>query len=411
MFRRSRSQGDEPVANKLSGAAEPNVLKVTRPGGSGEDDATEWTWTADGMTPAQPDETNLDADLEPGEETGPEDMTRSLSPEELQAELEREAEEFGLTGDNPTALYGPNGEDVASLLDSLPTIDDALAEKIADAYEAIPAAERKVARSVIGRRHRGGQHDYELDMAERAVADWLSSLKFFDPGDAELYAVVADAATDAVDALVLEDELADADFATLYGAWSEVMDTDDDTVEDAGAESEAGSEDREPAAETGADEVEIGPLGPNTDLLATFLDRLAGLESVQIVALVERWRKQPKEDLKVAHRALQDLADEDKTWREQMRLAQEEVFAWMEGRTTAYMEHFATARQDAQLRESAGPVVADAVAALAMADILEDEDADVLYAPWAEVVGEPELPVYEDDEPEDEPDDASEDEV
>ena len=37
-------------------------------------------------------------------------------------------------------------------------------------------------------------------------------------------------------------------------------------------------------------------------------------------------------------------------------------------------------------------------AALAMADILEAEDAETLYAPWAEAIGEPALPSYEDDE-------------
>jgi hypothetical protein len=43
-------------------------------------------------------------------------------------------------------------------------------------------------------------------------------------------------------------------------------------------------------------------------------------------------------------------------------------------------------------------VVADSVAALAMADMLEPEDAETLYASWAEVVGEPALPTYEDED-------------
>jgi hypothetical protein len=42
--------------------------------------------------------------------------------------------------------------------------------------------------------------------------------------------------------------------------------------------------------------------------------------------------------------------------------------------------------------------VADAIAALVMADMLEPEDAETLYAPWAETVGQPALPTYEDDE-------------
>jgi hypothetical protein len=394
MFRRVKRQGDEPHANELTGAAEPNVLKLSK------SDDTEWAWTADGMTPIEPADENFVEDEPAAAESKKPDMT----PEELQAELQRQAEEFGLTGDNPVGLYGPNGADVAAILDSLPEIDDETAEAIADAYESIPEAERKVAQSVVRRRHRGGRWAYELDLAERGVADWVASLKFTDDGYAGLYAVVANAATDAVDAIILEEELADADFDTLYAAWSEVMDEDDEDAEadnDAGAgesaDAAAGSAE---AAELEADEGEAadeGPFGPNTELVVKFLEKLAGLDAAQIATLVETWRDQPKEELRVAHRALQALADEEKLWREQLRLAQEEVFAWMESRTTTYLEHFATTKDDAQVREIAGPVVADSVAALTMADVLEPQDAVVLYAPWSYVIGEPELPSYEED--------------
>jgi hypothetical protein len=404
MFRRIKRQGDEPLANELSGAGEPNTLKLTKPGKEGESEATEWAWTADGMTPMESEDAEFedDDDLEK-----PKGAEPTMTPEELQAELQRQAEEFGLTGDNPIGLYGPHGEDVAGLLNSLPEIDDETAEAIADAYEAIPEAERKVAQSVVRRRHRGGKWFYELDIAERGISDWLSSLKIFDPNDAEMYAIVANAATDAVDALILEDELADADFDTLYGAWSEVMDLEDDetaaedeaTTPEAAASPDAEAKGKSDDQPEDAAENE-GPFGPNTELVIQFLDKLVGLDGAQIVELVSGWRDQPKDELRVAHRALQALADEDHTWREQLRLAQEEVFAWMESRTTKYLEHFATTKEDARARESAGPVVADAVAALVMADVLEDEDAEILYAPWAELIGEPALPTYEDEESE-----------
>jgi hypothetical protein len=404
MFRRIKRQGDEPLANELSGAGEPNTLKLTKPGKEGESEATEWAWTADGMTPMESEDAEFedDDDLEK-----PKGAEPTMTPEELQAELQRQAEEFGLTGDNPIGLYGPHGEDVAGLLNSLPEIDDETAEAIADAYEAIPEAERKVAQSVVRRRHRGGKWFYELDIAERGISDWLSSLKIFDPNDAEMYAIVANAATDAVDALILEDELADADFDTLYGAWSEVMDLEDDetaaedeaTTPEAAASPDAEAKGKSDDQPEDAAENE-GPFGPNTELVIQFLDKLVGLDGAQIVELVSGWRDQPKDELRVAHRALQALADEDHTWREQLRLAQEEVFAWMESRTTKYLEHFATTKEDARARESAGPVVADAVAALVMADVLEDEDAEILYAPWAELIGEPGLPTYEDEESE-----------
>ena len=69
----------------------------------------------------------------------------------------------------------------------------------------------------------------------------------------------------------------------------------------------------------------------------------------------------------------------------------------MDGRATTYHDN-PLASDNARVRETAGPVVADAVAALVMADMLEPEDAEALYAAWFDVVGAPELPAYEDDE-------------
>jgi hypothetical protein len=311
---------------------------------------------------------------------------------ELEAELQRQAEEFGLAAADPISLYGPNGEEVAALIESLADMDDDLAEEIADSYELTPEAERKVAQSVIRRRHRSGKLWMELETAEGAVADWFSALGLVEDEDIELYSIVADAATDAVDALVLIDELADADYTTLYGPWSEVMDVDEDEEES--------EEKAEPEAEMESEEE--GEFGPNTALVTELLTKLGTLDTATTAELIDVWREQSKEDLRLAHRSLQALADESEKWREQMRLAQEEVFAWMDRGATRFNKLRAAAGDWARTREIAGPAVADAVAALVMADVLETDDATTLYAPWAKVIGEPDMPVYE-DEPEEQP--------
>jgi hypothetical protein len=390
MFRRYKK--DEGAPNKLIDQSEPNKL----------------TWTSGDGAPIDPDVAAFlgeEPDDEPGQENAEDELDTRTPAEraaDLDAELQREAEEFGLTGSNPTEMYGPNGEDVAALLDSLADIDDQTAESIADAYEAIPAAERKVAQSVVRRRYRGARES-ELWAAEHAVSDWLAAMQL-EGDDLALYSIVADAATDAVDALVLEDELADVDFNTLYDAWSEVMDSEeeDGDPEESGAEAAepakgSGSKKTEAVEKNAADEAEEdGEFGPNTELVLRFLTKLAGLSAAETTELVTAWRRQPKEELSISHRHLQALADEDHKWREQLRLAQEEVFAWMNGRSEKRDYAFGTANSLARVREIAGP--ADAVAALAMADILEAEDAETLYAPWAEAIGEPALPSYEDDE-------------
>jgi hypothetical protein len=243
------------------------------------------------------------------------------------------------------------------------------------------------------------------------VADWFSALGLVEDAEIDLYSVVAAAATDAVDALVLVDELADEDFNTLYEPWADVMDVEEDEAEgedgdaeEAGeAEVEDSAEAEEPDEESEAD-AEKGEFGPNTVLVTELLTNLGTLDEEVIAELIDTWREQSKDDLKVAHRSLQALADESNKWREQMRLAQEEVFSWMEGGATRFNMLRGSAGDWARTREIAGPAVADAVAALVMADMLESEDAATLFAPWAKVVGEPTLPVYEDEGDEDEAD-------
>jgi hypothetical protein len=386
MFKRNKpkSKAKGPVANQLKGAAKanvlkaggstkPNVLKAGKPGKSKVERDDELEETTDSRTPAQ-----RRADLE--------------------AELQRQAEEFGLTALDPVNLYGPNGEEVAALVDSLADLDDETAEAIADAYESVPEAERKVAQSVVRRRHRNGKLWGEVDTAERAVADWLTSMALENEDDAALYEIVAAAATDAVDALVLEDELADSDFTTLYGPWSEVMDSDEDEDAEEEAEEKGSAEAEENAEDAEDDAKDEGEFGPNTALIGEFLTKLGALNAAQTAELVAAWREQPKENLRVAHRSLQDLADESKRWREQMRLAQEEIFTWMEGEDSKYLERSHAPKEEIRLRESAGPALADAVAALVMTDMLDADEAETLYAAWAEVVGEPALPQYEEDE-------------
>ena len=409
---KSAKSGPVATSGKSAGTAKSN--KSNKSARSIEEEAPAkrgFGWKIAGLL-ARP-EPELDFEEDP-EQDALDAKEAARRKADLQAELERQAEEFGLVASDPVSLYGPNGLEVAALLDSLADIDDELADEIADSYELTPEAERKVAQSVIRRRHRGGKLGMELDTAERAVSEWLSALALAEDEDIALYNVVADAAIDAVDALVLVDELADEDFNTLYTSWADVMDDENDeddeevAEEEEADEAEARDEDGEEEEEDEEAEPE-GEFGPNTVLVTELLTKLGTLDSEPVVELIEVWREQPKEDLRLAHHALQDLADESSKWREQMRLAQEEVFAWMEGGATRFNKIRGSAAEWARTREIAGPAVADAVAALVMADMLEAEDAAVLFDPWSKVIGEPALPVYDEDDLEDEDDGDEED--
>jgi hypothetical protein len=370
MFGRGKAKG--PVANKLTREAEPNTLSWVAT------DAETGAETAD-------DEFLEDEALE--EEGEEDERTLAQRQADLQAELARQAEEFGLTGSNPTAIYGPNGEDVEAVLEALSGIDSDQAERLADAWAAGDGTEREVLERDLLRQSRTGKHSYELTSAEDAVAAWLNSQTPQDDDEAAFWAAVAAAARGAVDALILDEELDDADYDLLYGPWAEVMDTDEDRGE---AES----------AEDATAEEPDGEFGPNTDLVRQFLAKLDELTPDQLTELATFWNGQSKTDLRDAHRAMQSLAREDQTWRGQVKAAQDQITTWANSNSSRVVralsrDHRFTSEVDARL--DALPPATDAVSALVLADLLEPEDAKALYTAWEATVGEPKLPEYEED--------------
>lgn len=228
MFGRRKGNDKGPKANQLSHAAKPNTLSWT----SG--DASEESQDAELVEELESDEVDAsfadDDDLDTEEEV---DIARRQ--EELQAELARQAEEFGLANQDATSAFGENGEAVAAVLDRLDEMDIETAEQLADAWMAGDPAERDVVEREMRRKHREGRHSYELSAAEGAVATWLNGRLAAEPGDADLWRIVAEAARGAVDGLILDEDLDDADYDTLYGAWSEIMDSDEEGAEDAEA--------------------------------------------------------------------------------------------------------------------------------------------------------------------------------
>lgn len=385
MFGRGKGKGKGPEANKLRGEAEPNKL----------------TWAATDaeagqLEPADDEFLDDDEPLEgeellegEGEEEELDERTLAQRQADLQAELQRQAEEFGLTGSNPSAMYGPRGEDVAAVLDALSEIDEDRAEQLADAWTAVDPTERDVLERDLLQRSRQGQRRYELSAAEDSVTAWLNSLKLEDDDEAALWTVVADAARGAVQAIILDEDIDDADYDMLYGPWGQVMDADDAGTSAGGG---ADSGDSEEAAEP------QGEFGPNTELVRQFLAKLDELTPEQAAELTASWREQSKSDLRLAHRAMQELVREDQTWRDQVKAAQDQVASWANRPHLSRPIHpDRTPVGDVEAWARALPATVDAVSALVLADLLEPEDAESLYAAWETTIGEPKLPEFEDD--------------
>jgi hypothetical protein len=126
--------------------------------------------------------------------------------------------------------------------------------------------------------------------------------------------------------------------------------------------------------------------------VADFLNRLWLLTPEQVGRLVSGWQNAPCEELKAAHESLKALVDEDPEWRDQVRRAQEKLTPWLNAGRIQETSGFLGQTGQGESRKMAGPALADAVAALAVGDLLEPLDAETLYAPWFNLIGAPPLP-------------------
>ena len=284
---------------------------------------------------------------------------------------------------DPETLYGPNGADVTGLLEALDEIDPEQLEAVAEAEAAVRPADSQIAQMMARRLRIDRRLDAPLRAAEDRIRVWLETREAADDRESSLDDQVAEAARNAVAALILGDELNDADFATLYGPWSDVMD------EDAGEEDSEADADEEQAApqaeETSDDTAAELDFGPNGELIAELLAQLQDLSAAQLQSLSGAWVSADRAAVSQARAALEGALEADPDSRDELERAQSQVGAW-------------AGEKDVRLRKVAAPAVEDAVAALAMVDALSEADAATLYAPWASTVGAPELPSIEDED-------------
>ena len=292
---------------------------------------------------------------------------------------------------DPETLYGPHGEAVAGLVESLDAIDTDQVEAVAEAAAAVRPADRQIAQMMARRLRNDRRLDAPLRAAEGRIREWLESREPVGDREASLYDQVAEAARDAVAALILDDELNDADFATLYGPWSDVMDEDVDEADEGDEDAEAdeggpeddGSSRQEIVIDSGR---ATDDFGPNRALIVELLDRLPNLSPERLRSLSGAWVSADRAALARARAALDGALEADPDSRDELKLAQARVGEW-------------AGEGDVRLRKVAAPAVEDAVSALAMADAISEADAIALYGPWAYAVGEPELPSVEDEDP------------
>jgi hypothetical protein len=325
--------------------------------------------------------------------------TRKAARDQAPVDLQAQAVEY--LADNDAWMFGPNAAAVVALLDRLEGIGPDDGASLAEAWQATPKAEREAARKAA-RKSVEPESDAQrhLQMARESVGTWLAVAtnrpEFLkaEPDWPRIGARVAEAALDAITALVLEAELDGRDRGTLTGPWNTTVGRTPAPAAAAEAAAMAG-----PNEEAG-EEHEEGQFGPNSDAIMDLVNRLWLLTPEQVARLVGLWQATPAEDLRIAHEMLHDLVDENAEWRNQVRRAQGSLAPWLNAGPVAETSGFLGQTGQADMRRVAGPVLADAVAALVLGDLLEPEDARTLYGPWFDLVGAPALPLARGDEEE-----------
>jgi hypothetical protein len=311
------------------------------------------------------------------------------APEDLEADLESQAADY-LAG-NDVWQYGPNAPDVLAILDRLEEVGLADGTAIAEAWRGAPKSDRDAARKAV---HKLTEADEELarhvGMARQEVGAWLAVAAEYPEftraaGDwGKTASQVGEAALDAATAVILEEDLDEDQYQALWKPWTDAIDAYK-------VEEELEAIEGEPDEEEEGEE-EAGAFGPNTIAVTDFVNRLWLLTPEQVTRLVSAWQETPREDLEAAHEALHELVEEDEEYRDQVKRAQEQITLWLNGGRLEEAAGFLGQTGSSVTRRMAGPALADALAALALGDILHREAAQILYGPWFNLVGAPPLP-------------------
>jgi len=315
---------------------------------------------------------------------------RHAAPEDMSADLESQAVDY--MADNDLWMYGPNAATVLEMLERLEEIDPEQGRALAEAWQAEPKAGRETARKSIRKLF---ENDLEiaryLGMAREQVASWVSVKADYppyqeaEPDWPQLCTQAGEATLDALTSVILERELSRADRAALFEPWLRAI-----AQLPAGAGTGSGTGTGAGSNADDEDEEE-GKYGPNSAAVVDFLNRLWLLAPEQVARLVSGWDRAPREALSLAHESLHAVVDEDPDWRDQVRLAQDQLVPWLNGGRIQDSSGFLGDSGQAGFRKMAGPAIADAIAALVLGDLLPAGDAIALYSPWFNLVGAPEL--------------------
>ena len=313
-------------------------------------------------------------------------------PEDLTADLESQAADF--LADNDAWMYGPNAAIVLEMLDRLEEMGPEQARPLAQAWQAAPKEGREVARRAARKLAEDDEQILRyVGLAREQVGSWVAVKAEYppyresEPDWARVCAQAGEATLDALTSMILESHLSKLERAALFEPWLQVIDRSP-----AGGTSDA-------APETGQDETaagDDGKYGPSSAAVADFINRLWLLAPEQVARLVSGWERTPREALDLAHESLLAVVHEDTEWRDQVRLAQEQLVPWLNGGRLEDASGFMGDTGQAAFRKMAGPALADAIAALVLGDLLLPEDAITLYGPWFNLVGAPELTLAED---------------
>jgi hypothetical protein len=177
---------------------------------------------------------------------------------------------------------------------------------------------------------------------------------------------------------------------------------EEEELEEAQAEDEAPTEDAPEDTEADLDsqaadylaDNDLWLYGPNAQDVLDVLDRLEEIQPSEASAIAEAWRGAPRSDREAARKAARRIVEgegqgEGEEGR-QVRMAREEVGAWLTV-ASGYPEYTKTIPDWAKTCSVVSEAAVDAVTAIILEDLLDEEHYQALISPWNDALDEIEL--------------------
>ena len=125
--------------------------------------------------------------------------------------------------------------------------------------------------------------------------------------------------------------------------------------------------------------------GPNATAVLELLDRLEEVGPDDASVIADAWKGSSKADRDAARKAARKLAEQDEEIARNVRMAREEIGAWL-AVAAEYPEYAKAVPDWARICSQVGDAALDAATAIILEDELDEPQYEALFLPWTDAI-------------------------